>query len=88
MKKLLLLSALAVTTGAEAQVTPKVQPEVPVSGQSYILVNRVQKADQYMSRTSWAVEFYSVSGSRLSAPQKGINIVKMANGTASKVFVK
>lgn len=58
MKKLLLLSALAVTMGAEAQVTPKVQPEVPVSGQSYILVNRVQKADQYMSRTSWDGAFY------------------------------
>lgn len=34
------------------------------------------------------VNFYSINGTRLSAPQKGINIVKMSNGTTSKVFVK
>lgn len=40
------------------------------------------------SNKATAVSFYSVNGVRLSAPQKGINIVKMANGTVSKVLVK
>jgi hypothetical protein len=35
-----------------------------------------------------AVEFYTINGVRLAAPQKGINIVKMSNGTISKVLVK
>lgn len=35
-----------------------------------------------------AVEFYSINGVRLAAPQKGINIVKMSDGTVSKVLVK
>ena len=31
---------------------------------------------------------YSLDGVRLSAPQKGLNIVKMANGKTMKVMVK
>ena len=31
---------------------------------------------------------YSISGARLSAPQKGINIVKMSDGSVQKVLVK
>jgi hypothetical protein len=38
--------------------------------------------------SSVAVEFYTINGVRLAAPQKGINIVKMSNGTISKVLVK
>ena len=34
------------------------------------------------------VGYYTLSGMRLSAPQKGINIVKMSDGTALKVLVK
>ncbi|MBQ0046919.1 MAG: hypothetical protein KBT33_05310 [Prevotellaceae bacterium] len=34
-------------------MTPKVMPEVPINGNSYVLVNKVQTASQYMSRTSW-----------------------------------
>ena len=34
------------------------------------------------------VGIYTVSGAKLSAPQKGINIVKYADGTAAKVLVK
>lgn len=58
MKKLLPLFALAATMSAQAQVTPRVLPETPVSGKSYILVNKVQTAGQYMSRTSWDGAFY------------------------------
>ena len=35
-----------------------------------------------------ASEFFSVSGTRAKALQKGINIVKMTNGTVKKVIVK
>ena len=32
--------------------------------------------------------YYSPEGRRLDAPQRGINIIKMSNGTTKKVFVK
>lgn len=35
-----------------------------------------------------AVEYYSVNGVKLSAPQAGFNIVKYANGQVKKVFIK
>jgi len=35
-----------------------------------------------------AVEYYSVNGVKLNAPQQGINIVKYANGQVKKVFIK
>lgn len=35
-----------------------------------------------------AASYFSVSGAKLSAPQKGINIVKYSNGTTKKVLVK
>lgn len=34
------------------------------------------------------VEYFSVNGIKLSSPQKGINLVKMSNGTVKKIFVK
>ena len=34
------------------------------------------------------VAIYSVSGARLAAPQKGINIVKYQNGQTRKILVK
>ena len=54
MNKTLLFCAIACTSiCTSAQVTPKVMPEVPINGNSYVLVNKVQTASQYMSRTSW-----------------------------------
>lgn len=35
-----------------------------------------------------AVQYYSLDGKQLSAPQKGINVVKMSDGTSKKVLVK
>lgn len=32
--------------------------------------------------------YYTISGAKLSAPQKGVNIVKYSDGTAAKVLVK
>lgn len=34
------------------------------------------------------VGYYSINGSKLVAPQAGVNIVKMSNGSVKKVFVK
>ena len=34
------------------------------------------------------VVYYSPEGRRLDAPQRGINIIRMSNGTTKKVFVK
>lgn len=34
------------------------------------------------------VGYYSINGSKLAAPQAGVNIVKMSNGSVKKVFVK
>ena len=33
-------------------------------------------------------EYYTLGGARLSAPQKGLNVVKYSNGTVKKIFVK
>lgn len=33
-------------------------------------------------------QYYSLDGKKLSAPQKGINVVKMSDGTSKKVLVK
>lgn len=35
-----------------------------------------------------AMQYFSLDGKKLSAPQKGINVVKMSNGTSKKVLVK
>lgn len=35
-----------------------------------------------------AVQYFSLDGKQLSAPQKGINVVKMSDGTSKKVLVK
>lgn len=59
MKRTLLLSSLLVSClAATAQVSPKVKPEAPVAGKQYVLVNKVQNASQYMSRTSWDGALY------------------------------
>lgn len=59
MKKQLLLSCLLASAfAANAQVTPKVQPETPVDGKQYVLVNKAQTASQYMTRTSWDGALY------------------------------
>lgn len=34
------------------------------------------------------MQYYSLDGKKLSAPQKGINVVKMSDGTSKKVLVK
>ena len=40
------------------------------------------------SEQAVAKQYYSLDGAQLSAPQKGLNIVKMSDGTSRKVVVK
>lgn len=40
------------------------------------------------SEKAVAQQYYSLDGKQLSAPQKGLNIVKMSDGTTTKVVVK
>ena len=44
--------------------------------------------DTVKETTRKAIEFYSVNGIRRAAPQKGLNIVKMSNGTVVKTYVR
>lgn len=39
-------------------------------------------------RVSFQKDYYSLSGAKLSAPQHGINIVRMQDGSTKKIFVK
>lgn len=34
------------------------------------------------------IDHYNVNGQRMEAPQKGVNILKMSDGTVKKMFVK
>lgn len=44
-------------------------------------------ADLEADRNAKAVGFYGANGAKMSAPQKGLNIVKMSNGKTKKVVV-
>ncbi len=50
-------------------------------------IERVEEADRIVE-TATPVAYYSINGARLSAPQKGINLVKMSNGATLKMIVK
>ena len=59
MKRFYILSLMLLFgMGAFAQVEPNVKPEVPVSGNKYVLVNKAMSPIQYMSRTSWDGALY------------------------------
>ena len=50
-------------------------------------IERVEATDNIVEVAA-PVAYYSINGARLSAPQKGINLVKMSNGAVVKVLVK
>lgn len=41
-----------------------------------------------VTATAEGVKHYSIDGRKLSAPQRGINIVKMSDGSTRKIFIK
>lgn len=59
-------------------------PEVPAGAET---TGEATAIDSVANAAQGTVEFYSLGGVRLSAPQKGINIMK-ANGNVTKVIVK
>lgn len=45
-------------------------------------------ADLEADKNAAVVTYYDAGGSKLSVPQKGLNIIKMSNGKTRKVVVK
>lgn len=72
---------------SNAQVTPKVLPEIPVAGQKYILVNKAQTATQYMSRTSWDGSLYFLGEKDSNYADNALTAVDNNDGTWSFVRV-
>ncbi|MDE7117488.1 MAG: hypothetical protein K2O61_02460, partial [Bacteroidaceae bacterium] len=60
--------------------------EVPTGAEVGADATGVDTVEEAATQTT--VEFYSINGTRLTAPQKGINIVKMSNGTVVKTYVR
>lgn len=60
--------------------------EVPTGAEVGADATGVDTVEEAATQTT--VEFYSINGTRLAAPQKGINIVKMSNGTVVKTYVR
>lgn len=71
--------------------TPEVASTVPAADVTYTAVWEeiiVDGINAVTGTLDGAVEYYTIGGVRLNAMQKGINIVKMANGEVRKVLVK
>lgn len=83
MRRFLLLPLCVLSMTSNAQVTPKVLPEVPVAGQKYILVNKAQKVTQYMSRTSWDGSLYFLGESDSNYEDNALTAVSNSDGTWS-----
>jgi len=55
----------------------------------YKLTSSTTSIDDVLENTNVELKaYYSIDGKKLSAPQKGINIVKMSDGTSKKIFVQ
>lgn len=87
MRRFLLLPLCALSMSSNAQVTPKVLPEIPVAGQKYILVNKAQTATQYMSRTSWDGSLYFLGEKDSNYADNALTAVDNNDGTWSFVRV-
>ncbi len=83
MRRLLLLPLCAFSMAGNAQVTPKVAPEIPVAGQKYILVNKAQTASQYMSRTSWDGSLYFLGKEASAYADNAFTPIDNGDGTWS-----
>ena len=40
------------------------------------------------SNKTFEIKRYTINGRQISQPQKGINIIKMSDGTSKKIYVK
>jgi hypothetical protein len=54
----------------------------------YLGANPSTGIDSVTNAATGKTEYYTISGVRLNGAQKGINIVKMADGKVKKVLVK
>lgn len=60
--------------------------EVPAGAETRAEATAVNDITDSQAKT--AVDFYTADGARLNAPRKGLNIMRMSDGTVSKVFIK
>ncbi len=84
MRKLLLISTMMATAlSTFAQVSPKVKPEVLVSGEKYVLVNKAQTENQYTSRTSWDGALYFLGEEESQYADYALTALKNDDGSWS-----
>lgn len=83
MRKTITLAALVASISMNAQVAPKVLPETPVNGKSYILVNKAQSAEQYTSRTTWDGALYFLGEEASHYLDYALTAIDNGNGTWS-----
>ncbi len=77
------LFSLVCSLYAMAQVEQHVKPETLTDGGVYVLVNKVMRPDQYMSRTSWDGAFYFLGESDSNYANYALTAIKNDDGTWS-----
>ena len=60
----------------------------PLLGQTVEDTVYVFKSDQSDAESVHEIARYNMQGQRIATPAKGINIIKMSDGTTKKAFVK
>lgn len=80
-------------TEGTCTVTIEVMPAGSTTPEAYITVDFVYGGEAGVSgvvaeKENPVVGYYTIGGAQLNAPQKGINIVKYADGTTKKVILK
>lgn len=80
-------------TDGTCTVTIEVMPAGSTTPEAYITVDFVIGGEAGVSgvvaeKENPVVGYYTIGGAQLNAPQKGINIVKYADGTTKKVILK
>lgn len=53
-----------------------------------VTFNEATPIETVSNESAEPVEYFTVNGAKVNGPVKGINIVKMSNGTVKKVFIK
>lgn len=63
-------------------------PAAPANARLRIVLDEAATAVNSVSTTATPAEYYSANGVKVAAPQNGMNIVKMTDGSVKKMIVK
>lgn len=63
-------------------------PAAPANARLRIVLDEAATAVNAVSTTATPAEYYSANGVKVAAPQNGMNIVKMTDGSVKKMIVK